>query len=863
VELIRELKEISKEDVAVAGGKGASLGEMIQAGIPVPNGFVVLSNAFEQFLKETDLNVEIDAALDEVNTEEMHTIEDASEKIKAMVLGQEIPKDIAKEINKHFKELDSKFVAVRSSATSEDSASAAWAGQLETYLNTTEKDLLENVKKCWASLFTPRAIFYRFEQKLDKKKISVAVVVQKMVESEESGIAFSVHPVTQDKNQLIIEAGYGLGEAIVSGQITPDSYVVDKQNWNVLDINVSEQSKGLFRKQDEGNEWKELGEDGKKQVLNEKEIIELSKLIIKIEDHYGFPVDIEWAKEKGEFYITQSRPITTLDKDIKSKKAPVIFDKFLSRPYSVLQIEAYNQFLTEISEEINYQVPYPFFVYDPNQKLVTLYYDMKELLPGLAKIGEKITKESKFRKKVFSKSLRVFEQVKKYFDGDLAVNSMKEFQDFFWLFKDYMKYVAYTRVLPGLDFVPKEIRNEAMRIREKTEDYAGRRDSIMIDFANSVINDRQVNPFFLSLDEIKKRDDVKKKSKDRKNGFLFYKGEIILSKEIPNFLESQDIILKDPEIKDTSEIRGAIAQKGIVKGIVKIVYTEDELNKINKGDILVTPMTRPEFIPVMRKTGAIVTDEGGVVCHAAIVAREMKKSCIIGTKIATKVLKDGDLVEVDANIGVVKIIGKEENKAKESETKWNVVRSRYIPASYPFLVYFSWPVSELIPDAFFNVIHAWENGNVQAIWGEECSKGLRKGAVEILMKNKTNLKNLRKKGQPDGEKLIRFCEKFAKRAYEGQLKDYLNFFKEFGILYRGIMKNNMLLWVFGNVPLERKVNELLSHHNEIERKEIMEIMSITTEASYSKIEEEKFEKIVEIAREKGLGSKKVKEEIRK
>ena len=313
MKFIKKISQINKKSVAEAGGKGASLGEMTHAGINVPPGFVVLSAAFEQFIKETELDVEIDARLHNVNHEEMHTVENAAEKIQGLILEAEMPKDIAKEIEESFKQLDAKFVAVRSSATSEDSTTAAWAGQLDTYLNTTHKKLLENVKKCWASLFTPRAIFYRFEKNLHKQKISVAVVVQKMVESEVSGIAFSVHPVTEDRNQIIIEAGFGLGEAIVSGQITPDSYVVEKKDWNMLEINVSEQKKALYKAKNGGNEWRELSEkEGSKQVLNGKEILELAKLIVKIEKHYGFPVDVEWAREKGKFYITQSRPITTL-----------------------------------------------------------------------------------------------------------------------------------------------------------------------------------------------------------------------------------------------------------------------------------------------------------------------------------------------------------------------------------------------------------------------------------------------------------------------------------------------------------------------------------------------------------------------
>ncbi len=311
--------EIGKGDAGVAGGKGASLGEMTNAGVPVPPGFVVLASAFEKFLEETDLGVEVDAVLHTVKHEEMHTVENASEKIQALILAAKMPEDIASEIHSQFKILDSRYVAVRSSATAEDSASAAWAGQLESYLNTTERDLLTNVPKCWASLFTPRAIFYRHEKGLHAQKISVAVVVQKMVESEVSGIAFSVHPVTEDPNQLIIEAGFGLGEAIVGGQITPDSYVVEKSPRRILDKNISEQNYCLIRanKQIDGERNQKVGltkEKGGRQKLSDAQILELSELILKIEQHCGFPCDIEWALAEGTFYITQSRPITTLKK---------------------------------------------------------------------------------------------------------------------------------------------------------------------------------------------------------------------------------------------------------------------------------------------------------------------------------------------------------------------------------------------------------------------------------------------------------------------------------------------------------------------------------------------------------------------
>ena len=301
--------------VNIAGGKGASLGEMTHAKIPVPPGYVILSTTFEQFIESSEgMKEEIDAVLDSVDHKITHTVEDASERIQSIIKNAAVPEEISTEIVKEFEKLDSTFVAVRSSATAEDSTNAAWAGQLDTFLNTTKANLINHVRDCWASLFTPRAIFYRFEKELQKHKISVAVVVQKMVQSEVAGIAFSVHPVTQDRNQMIIEAGFGLGEAVVSGQITPDSYIVDKQDETLIDINVSEQERGMYMKKDKlGNEWVDLALDKKGlQKLSKDQILELAKLIIKIEKHYNFPVDVEWALEKDVFYITQSRPITTL-----------------------------------------------------------------------------------------------------------------------------------------------------------------------------------------------------------------------------------------------------------------------------------------------------------------------------------------------------------------------------------------------------------------------------------------------------------------------------------------------------------------------------------------------------------------------
>lgn len=309
---VKNFSEINKNSVGIAGGKGASLGEMVKAGLPVPSGFVVVSTAFDRFLNETELDADIEAILKKVNHRDINSVDKASAEIRDLIAESKMPKDLQKEIGTRFKKLNAKFVAVRSSATAEDSKVASWAGELETYLNITEKNLINSVMRCWSSLFTPRAIFYRFEKKLHKKPVSVAVVVQKMVQSEVSGISFTVHPVTKDYNQMVIEAGFGLGESIVGGLVTPDTYIVHKDDFSILDISVSEQTMAII-KTPKGNIHKKLNaKQGGKQKLTGKQIVELAKICKGIEKHYKHPQDIEWAYEKGRFYITQSRPITTL-----------------------------------------------------------------------------------------------------------------------------------------------------------------------------------------------------------------------------------------------------------------------------------------------------------------------------------------------------------------------------------------------------------------------------------------------------------------------------------------------------------------------------------------------------------------------
>ncbi len=305
--------DLSTADVALAGGKGASLGEMTKAGIPVPPGFVVLTNAFDQFMVTTGIGEMIDQELAELSPQNLAEVEVVSEKLRTAILKAPFPLELQKTIQEAFTFLNSPCVAVRSSATAEDGVGASWAGELESFLYVDQSGLLQKVQECWTSLFTPRAICYRFEKGFLGKNVSVAVVVQKMVNAKVSGIAFSVHPVSQNPNHLIIEAGYGLGEAIVSGSVTPDSYVVAKSNLSIVDAYIAQQERRLIRADLGGSRWEHIPKSLQEvQKLSNDQILELAKIILTIEAHYGFPCDIEWALESDAFSIVQSRPITTL-----------------------------------------------------------------------------------------------------------------------------------------------------------------------------------------------------------------------------------------------------------------------------------------------------------------------------------------------------------------------------------------------------------------------------------------------------------------------------------------------------------------------------------------------------------------------
>ena len=441
------LNEVSKEDVPLVGGKAANLGELMKLEIPVPNGFVVDARTFNEFLEATGIKYQILDMLKGLNVEDTDELNRVSEEIRKLIINSEIPKNIEDDIRSAYRRLceeegEEVFVAVRSSATAEDLPEASFAGQQETYLNVRgEDDVVEKVKRCWASLYTPRAIYYRVQQGFRHEEVSIAVVVQKMVNSEKSGVMFTSHPVTGEK-LCIIEAVFGLGEAIVSGKVTPDTYVYDRKQRKLVDVKVSEKTLMITRKNGETVEV-ELGEKGRERVLSDGEIEELVKYGEIIEEHYKHPQDIEWAIENNKIFILQSRAVTTIKGKVEEEKVA----------------------------------------------------------------GE---------------------------------------------------------------------------------------------------------------------------------------GRIL--------------------------VKGLGASPGIGVGRVKVIFSEKEISKVQPGDVLVTTMTTPDMVPAMKRASAIVTDEGGLTCHAAIVSRELGIPAVVGTKEATKVLKDGMLVTVDGDRGVVyegEVKPKEEKKVEE------------------------------------------------------------------------------------------------------------------------------------------------------------------------------------------------------
>ena len=432
-----KFEDLNKSDIGIAGGKGANLGELTQAGIPVPPGFVVTAETYEKFMEDSGINGQVMAILEKIDINDTKALQEAAEEIKALIISTPIPEDMTTLIVEAYNQLchrvgeDDTDVAIRSSATAEDLPEASFAGQQDTFLHVSGNDeVMEYIRKCWASLFEARAIFYREENNFEHSKVFIAVVVQKMANADKAGVMFTVNPSTGEEIALI-EGSWGLGEAVVSGDVTPDNYQVDKKNNEIINVTISDK-KVMYTNDEEGTSVKVDVPDElrKERVLSDEELIELTEMGKRVQAHYAEPMDTEWAFENGELFLLQARPITTL--------------------------------------------------------------------------------------------------------GDIE----------------------------------KEDNDEASDL-----------------------------------------------------------GEVV--------------------------VRGLGASPGMASGNVKIVLDIDELDKIEDGDIMVTTMTTPDMVPAMRRASGIVTDEGGVTCHASIISRELGIPCVVGTGDATTTLKENSGVTLDGKKGLV------------------------------------------------------------------------------------------------------------------------------------------------------------------------------------------------------------------
>jgi pyruvate, water dikinase len=306
---------INRHDVPLAGGKGANLGDMVQAGLPVPPGFVITSAAYRKMFASSGLDEKVCDCLDVVNREDDRALMNVETEIRALFAKQVMDSELSAEILEHYHALgDNVPVAVRSSATAEDLAGASFAGQQNTFLNVYGDDeLIHTVVDCWSSLYTCQAIYYRYRNGFKDSDVSMAVVVQRMVSADKAGVIFTVDPVSRNPYQMVIEGVYGLGEGIVSGTITPDHFKVDRETLEIRFKYIA--PKGLMFTKDCSCGCIEIpvpDELKSQPVLSEPELEQLVRMGNRVETHFGSPQDIEWGAENGEFYLLQSRPITTL-----------------------------------------------------------------------------------------------------------------------------------------------------------------------------------------------------------------------------------------------------------------------------------------------------------------------------------------------------------------------------------------------------------------------------------------------------------------------------------------------------------------------------------------------------------------------
>lgn len=642
--------EISLADVSEAGGKGASLGEMTRAGIPVPEGFVVLAPVFESVLAAAGVKEAIESHAGSVVREDATSVERASRAIRNLIREVTVPEDVASELLRSFDALGAATVAVRSSATTEDSAMASWAGELDTYLNVTRDALVENVKRCWASLFTPRALVYRHEKGMGGSRISVAVVVQRMVQSEVSGVAFTVHPVTKDKSRMIVEAVRGLGELLVGGRVTPDAYLVDRRAMRVVSADVFEQKQMLARTDGGSGLVPVPAAERSIRKLDDAQVLKLADIALKVENHYGHPCDIEWGMEAGALYVLQCRPITAM-------VTPRLFEKTNTREGGVMTFEIWSKGTDEAARWIVLpKKMLPTEILANRDGVVSDYAD-PDVESRFAKlVVKRAEKEPELFERMFAEYDALLERLKPIWRSSAPL-PREDLIAFFRLSVEAWEPFLMAYLMPDMDGIPEDLRERALKERRKGESFVDATDRVIERSLRALFPDRP-DIDMLSFDELASGivpDDATLAERRRR---CVIAGGKLYDMAAEEFALSRNFVLKEDVVPlaDVERIRGSIACVGHAVGRVRLILKKKDLATVRPGDVLVARMTSPDYLPAVQLAAAIVTDEGGITCHAAIVARELGKPCIIGTGVATRILKNDAVVEVDAMAGIVTVV---------------------------------------------------------------------------------------------------------------------------------------------------------------------------------------------------------------
>lgn len=701
---VKNLIDINKNDLVLAGGKGASLGEMLQNNIPVPGGFVLLSSAFDCFIAKNSLISNISNTLKNINYSSYTDIEKVSAQITNLILNTNLPEDLENQIITMYRKSNMEYVAVRSSATEEDNYLSTWAGQLDTFLNTDLNNLIENIKKCWASLYSPRAIQYRFQNKLQNKNISIAVVIQKMIQSEVSGICFTANPLTNNTSQLVIEAGFGLGESIVGGMITPDTYILDKNSNNnaftMFSKKISTQTKQLIRRNNSITEIDVPKRSQDIQKLNDTNILELSNISNILEKHYNHPQDIEWCFDGHEIFILQSRPITTLSNTpyknhlmdyIKNQKWSFGIKANESLLFYSAKQAGYKKYLLK---EFNVSSPdslfittkdnYPIRVSNTNNDILVNAHAREVILNNPTIIISYINRNLKLWDSILNLCTTLPKEIEKK-NYNTCKNAFLEIFTLYELASTLFK-IVFTL---GVELMINEDKFENIQDIISThnnwrnsiaakEDLMGESIYFYIKF---IINYYHLNCSptdimnFLSITELTNllnktinTDKLNKIIEKRKNNGYVYaytqnKIRIIDSNSTSNTIRKYFLTLFENSSQSINNnyLHGEVtynSNKKIIGHVIIIKDSKDLYKNTHslKNKILVAIQTTPQFATYLKDVKAIVTDEGGITCHAAIISRELKKPCIVGTMHATKLLKNNDTIELDLSTGNIHIL---------------------------------------------------------------------------------------------------------------------------------------------------------------------------------------------------------------